>query len=98
MNDQIARINTIKAKIKCIEHIIKERDWRAAGLTVAVKVGALSEEYTYDVVTELGIASQDEGYNILNAVRQGLELSLAYNMGALRREHEELQRFLEAEK
>jgi hypothetical protein len=95
MNDRIARISNIDAKIKCIDKIIKDQSWKAAGLTVAIKIGPLDEYHSYDVVGELGIASMDEGYSVLNAFRQGLQMSLAYNVESLKREHAALSKFLE---
>lgn len=96
MNDTIARIRSIQAQIKVIDRMIKDGEWKAAGLEIGINVGPRTSEsdYSFDAVVQLGIPSMDQGYSILNAIRQGLECSLAFNIGSLRREHDEMSNFL----
>ena len=94
MNDTVARIRHIQAQIKVIDRMIKSGEWKAAGLEIGINVGPRSEDYGFDAVVQLGIPSMDQGFSILNAIRQGLECSLAFNVGSLRREHDELSNML----
>lgn len=89
MNNHISRINQIDALIKSIDKLVANGEYKAAGITIGLHVGPLSQDNDLDIRIDLC----DNLDSVLSEIRAGLIAARAARLSYAKSDLAELESF-----